>query len=453
MSLTNVMAAHGGTLFSIVSADGVVRASAGFSKTWNSYCASNPLDVHFFLGAASQHPLTTEHLGKPDPALRTGYGFSGANGLVVVDIANGRQFRRIADFSTAGSSATWQELPREDFEVCPQFTLDGWVYPQTIDVVRACPPASAGVLACEEMPIREGTFVYAFADAGGSVVAVTNWGDVLIHRPGEWCRAAYDGQSFACPPADAPPEPPPEARGFQFYSSIKYRGETLLGRWPGGLLYRFDGTRLAPYEGTPPLPAGSVRDAAEAQAMANYCGDLYVGFWPRGSVWVRSLQDGTWSRLGRMFTHPMSQDPGIPYLGSEPDGTAGGFLGQRVNALILQDERLYLTTSNLREWYEDIPAPDFLTKEEVDEYGAIHALHRPGCMTAQLNQRGVGVLHFDIGPSRISIRQGRRLLAEIPNPGYMPAPGDQVVSSLLVFGEPVATSLSYPARTEVTTTR
>lgn len=447
MPLATGMAAHGGTLFSIVSADGGVRATAGFSKTWNSYCASHPLQVHFFLGDAGQFPLTTERLSNPDPALRTAYGFSARNTLIVEDLANGRQFKKVPDPSIAGTDAGWQEVPRDQYVSCPPFTLDGWVYPQTSNVVRGCRHTSDGDLVCDEIAIREGTFTYVFGDAGGSVVAVTNWGDVLIRGPGGWCRAADDGEGFACPPAGAPPAPQPEEpRRFQFYSSIKYRGETLLGRWPGGQLYRFDGRRLAPYEDSPPLPAGGVTDQAEAQSMANYCGDLYVGYWPRGEVWVRGLHDGTWSKLGRMFTHPLPLEPAIPYLGSEPEGTPSAFLGQRITAMVPHGGRLYLTTSNLREWHAQVPAPEFLSPEQIDEYGSVYALHRPGCVTAQLDENGAARLHFDIEPSRIAIRQGRRLLAEIPNPGFVPSPQDQVVGWSPVFGEAVAKVLSDPAR-------
>jgi len=447
MPLATGLAAHGGTLFSIVSADGVVRATAGFSKVWNSYCASHPLKIHFFLGDASKFPLTIERLGNPDPTLRTGYAFTAGNSLIVEDLANGRQFRRISDPLSVGTDATWEEVPPDQYMSCPPFTLDGWVYPQTSNVVRACRLTSRGELDCDEIAIREGTFTYVFGDAGGNVVAVTNWGDVLIHGPEGWCRTADDGEGFACPPAGAPPAPQPEQpRGFQFYSSIKYRGETLLGRWPGGQLYRFDGMRLAPYEDSPPLPAGGVTDQAEAQSMANYCGDLYVGYWPRGAVWVRSLDDGTWSKLGRMFTHPLEAEPSIPYLGSEPEGTPSAFLGQRVTALVLKGERLYLTTSNLREWHAEVPVPEFLSQEQIDEYGAVYALHRPGCVTAQLDEHGGGRLHFDFEPSRISIRQGRRLLAQIPNPGFMPSPQDEIVRWSPVFGEAVATVLSDRAR-------
>jgi hypothetical protein len=443
MPLATGMAAHGGTLFSIVSADGAVRATAGFSKTWNSYCASHPLQVNFFLSDAGQFPLTTERLSKPDPALKTAYAFSAENTLIVVDRANARQFRKASGPSSASADVVWEEVPREQYVNCPPFTLDGWVYPQVGNAVRACRQTGEGDLICDEMAIRDGTFPYVFGDALGNVVTVTNWGDVLIHGPGGWCRAADDGEGFACPPAGAPPAPQPEEpRGFQFYSSIKYRGETLLGRVPEGQLYRFDGMRLALYEDSPPLPAGGNTDAAEAQSMANYCGDLYVGYWPRGEVWVRSLHGGTWSKLGRMFTHPQTPEPAIPYLGNEPEGTPWAFLGQRISSLVLQDERLYLTTSNLSGWHAEAPALEFLSQEQIDEYGAVHALHRPGCVTAQLDEHGGERLYFDFEPSRISIYQGRRLLAEIPNPGFMPSPQDLIVGSSPVFGEAVATVLS-----------
>lgn len=68
-------------------------------------------------------------------------------------------------------------------------------------------------------------------------------------------------------------------RAIQFYSSINYQGRVLLGEWPTGRLYEFDGVELKPSNMTPPEIAklSDKRLGYEAQTMAEYCGICLSG--------------------------------------------------------------------------------------------------------------------------------------------------------------------------------
>lgn len=79
-------------------------------------------------------------------------------------------------------------------------------------------------------------------------------------------------------------------------------------------------------------------------------GDLFVGYWPRGEIWRRHRTTGKWSLAVRLFHHPVSKEPLVPYSNREADGKSWAFYGQRVSALVPFGDSLYAATSNLGGW-------------------------------------------------------------------------------------------------------
>ncbi len=424
--------ARGGTLFTLTDAEGRVRLAAGLPSTWNTYCGSQLGEVHFYVvgeaGSVSWQPIS-----KPDPLMRTAYAFARDGLLHVRDLGNERSYlaRPEAEFEKANP---WQPLSQSMATLCGVFTVGALEYRHEGDEILAC-PAGGHAAACDRIAIHAQTFPYVFAEANGRVLVATNWGDVLIHRAGRgWCRAVLQGHRLACP-VDASLLPILMApTGFQFYSSARFGSRTLLGRWPGGRIYEFDGDAVLPHDDEPMLPDDDVTANAEAQSMALYCGNLYVGYWPRGDLWMRSQADGAWHRAGRAFSHPAAAAPAVPYINNPLPDLDAAFLGQRITSLTPHGDSLYLTTSNLRGWHKFIPAPEFLTVNQVAEYGSVWRLHQPGCATGHLKSAAVVTLQFDISPTEIRIRQDRKTLAVAANPGVMPADSDRMLVGQGVFG-------------------
>lgn len=438
VTLTGAAAAksRGGTLFSILDARGRVRVTAGLPSTWNTYCGSQPGEVHFFVGGQGRQ-AAWEPMTKPDPLMRTAYVFARDGQLHVRDLGNERSYRAQPGTESEKTSA-WQPLPQSLTALCGNFEVGPWQYRQEGDDVVACSSAS-GIAACDRIAVHPQTFPYAYAEAQGRVLVATNWGDVLIHRAGQgWCRTRLDGQQLSCPDDGNLLPIPAAPTGFQFYSSARFDGRTLLGRWPGGGIYEFDGEALVPRADEPPLPHDDVTANAEAQSMAVYCGDLYVGYWPRGELWMRSTSDGAWHYAGRAFTQPAAPQPAIPYFDHTLSGVDAAFFGQRITSLTPYGDSLYLATSNLRGWYKSIPTPGFLTESQASEYGSVWRLRRPGCATAHFKEGASVTLHFDISPTEIRIRQDRMTLAVAGNPGVTPEDGDRLVVGAGVFGVPGA---------------
>lgn len=155
--------------------------------------------------------------------------------------------------------------------------------------------------------------------------------------------------------------------GDPFYSSVLYQGKTLLGEWPTGRLYEFDGERLAPSDLTPPAIASAVpkRLGYEAQSLAEYCGDLFVGYWPRGEIYRYDGRKKAWGLFSRMFSSSPAETF-IPFSDRPRDRLDPSFFGQRVTVLVPFEDSLYAATSNLREWTPEVK-PKFPSPDKVQE--------------------------------------------------------------------------------------
>ena len=331
---------------------------------WQTYCGSEPGREHVWL--ITDGELTVERLPVVSPTFRSGYIFARDGELIAHDLSSREQFR----FDFDANSFT-----HVDAEGCTQFLTSTHLFVQEADQVAACPTAGG---ECKIISIFEGTFPYVFAENNGKVLAATNWGDVVIFDGTDWCRASRSEDTFRC---DSNESMVTEPRRVQFYSSINYMGKTLIGEWPTGRLYEFDGEELRPNDYQPPFVTGE-RLGYEAQSIAEYCGDLFVGYWPEGKIWRRDRSTGIWSMVVRLFSHPADTEPFIPYYDRPADGLPAAFYGQRVTALVPFGDSLYAATSNLGAWpvgYET----EVLTEDEAAEYGMIYRLTIPGCETIE----------------------------------------------------------------------
>lgn len=284
--------------------------------------------------------------------------FSTGSELRLRDLVSGNQWRWDGSQFNAVEPIT-----------CLPFQAYGFSFEQKGGVVDACDDES-----CAAIDIAEGTWPYAFAAANGGVVALTNYGGGLIFRDGRWCRMAKRGDAFECDPNQ---EMVTEPRKIQFYSSVRFEGQTLVGEWPTGRLYEFDGKSLQPIEHQPPF-VSSEPIGYEAQSMAEYCGDLYVGYWPTGEVWRMDAKTREWALAVELFPRAQGTESFIPYLDRPAQTRDAAFYGRRVTALVVHEGSLFMTTSNLRGW-ETGYQPAFMHGSEIERYGATYRLHRPAC--------------------------------------------------------------------------
>lgn len=194
---------------------------------------------------------------------------------------------------------------------------------------------------------------------------------------------------------------------------LNYYDRLLLGHYPSGCLFEYDGQTVKPTENWPPRIPGVAGYAREAQATALYRGDLYATVWPWAELWRYDRNAGQWMAIGRMFTRPPVTDKvGHPF---EAEITAYNAThrtkhvtnewGQRATSLAVADDALYIGTSNkggsLRQ-----PDYTFIDDAALAEYGLVHRLRLPGHLSCQTRWvDGPTEFRFVVADGRMSVSQ------------------------------------------------
>jgi hypothetical protein len=232
---------------------------------------------------------------------------------------------------------------------------------------------------------------YAFGQLGDQVISCSNIGGVYSLRDGQW-RTLVDGSM---------------KYSYQVYAGFTYYDRLLLGQYPTGELFAFDGETVKRIKGWPPVMKGVSGSAREAQTIVLYGGELYVGVWPWGEVWRYHRELGKWDLARRMFTHPALTDATThPYeLECKALGGVENLWGQRVTSMVPLKDSLLISTSakNPLEWE---PKFDFVGNDSWKEYGSVTRMHASGHLSAPVKWTdGSTELRFTLADGVMRVEQ------------------------------------------------
>ena len=244
-----------------------------------------------------------------------------------------------------------------------------------------------------------GETTFCWGQLGPKVLTVSNFGGVYVFDDRAWTIL----------------RPPQKGVSYQVYSTLNYHDRLLLGHYPTGELFEYDGERLKHLEGWPPRIEGVSANTREAQTTAIYGGDLYVGVWPWGELWRYERDERRWTSMGRLFTHPpVTAKVTNPYEAETvvAQGEVLNQWGQRITSMVPLGDSLMISTSakaNCR-WE---PKFDFLDGDKWKEYGRAVRLTVPGNLSASIAWKDTPTeLRFTVKGDRMSIVQDGRMLAE-----------------------------------------
>ena len=306
----------------------------------------------------------------------------------------------------------WNRFEAEDPRV-EQFLAWRW------SPSRAEPLAMADAVA---RPLsKKGEFPYAIGALRDDLIATTNLGTILRLRNGRW-ETLRDPDGSSC----------------QIYAALNLGDSLWLGHYPSGEVWWYDGEKLQPRPGWPPVPEGVSTGAREAQTLTLYGGDAYAGVWPWGELWRMSPPEH-WELVRRMFTQPaLTAETTHPHE-RETIAAGGPVLnqwGQRVTSIVHSETDLFISTSakSSRPWSPEFA---FLDEKSRDEYGRVYRMRRPGQIAAPLRWTdGPTRIRIVLEPDSIVVYQDDRLAgrARRADPKDRPA-ADVLRSSGLVTGE------------------
>lgn len=204
---------------------------------------------------------------------------------------------------------------------------------------------------------------------------------------------------------------------FQIYSMLNYHDDLLMGHYPTGEIFRFDGVGLRRERGWPERMHGVPSAPREAQTLAIYRGNLFVGVWPWGELWRYSPSRQDWRLAARLFREPEPSPLENPWMVESMDaGIVHNLWGQRITSLVPWRGSLYASTSAKLSHPKDA-RPDFLSEEQWKEYGRVWRVDLPGEVTANVPWTGGPVrLDFVIDRSSMRIMLDGRSIASGPLP-------------------------------------
>jgi hypothetical protein len=265
-------------------------------------------------------------------------------------------------------------------------------------------PEPIDVQQADVIPVEPvGATTWAYGHLGDKVLTVSNHGGVFVH----------DGKSWKVLRERVPNV------SYQVYSVVTYYDRLLLGHYPTGEIFEFDGETLTQKEGFPPKLAVVSASARECQTLALYRGELFAGVWPWGEVWRHDADADRWQSLGRLFTHPEAHGRTVhPY---EEDSKRHELVlnqfGQRVTSAVTIGPSLIFSTSakSNAKWEERFA--DFLSDEARKEYGAVLRLTIPGNVSAPMTWKsGPTELRFVVDAGRMTVLQDDTEIgsAEVP---------------------------------------
>ena len=201
---------------------------------------------------------------------------------------------------------------------------------------------------------------------------------------------------------------------YQLYSSVIYRDHLLMGHYPSGRVFEFDGTDIRDVPTSLPAPSAVSKSAREAQTTILYGGEIFAGVWPWGELWRFHPDLRRWEVQQRMFDHPEpSTKVTHPYDEENADGKPRNYWGQRVTSLVSSGSHLFVATSakSPAEW--DSNRAPWLAPDKWKSYGSVYRIAVPGHLSvATIWTEGATTFEFGFAGKQLTVHQDGELLGE-----------------------------------------
>lgn len=262
---------------------------------------------------------------------------------------------------------------------------------------------------------------FSWGQLRNDALTCSNIGGVYVFDGSQW-RTVVDGELET---------------SYQVYSMLNVEDRLLLGQYPTGELFEFNGEAVTQLAGQPPRMDGVSGSSREAQTLAIYGGEVYAGVWPWGELWRYQPDTKAWTFAGRMFEQPAPTDATTHPYENECAALGGvaNLWGQRVTSLVPLGASLYVGTSAKGPWKWE-PKYDFLDGDRWKEYGTVHRLTVPGHISAPTAWTGKPTqLRFILDSRGMRVVQEGRVIGEAEFAGTLPgAAGSAATLSDLTWG-------------------
>lgn len=110
--------------------------------------------------------------------------------------------------------------------------------------------------------------------------------------------------------------------------------------------------------------------------MMEYYGDLYAGFWPTREVYCCDKENRKWHLIHNFFPSSKNENTFYPFSKVNKLTLNARYFGRRITSIVNYDNCLFISTSNLNVSQKTAKKHknSVLTKNQLDEYGAVYKL-------------------------------------------------------------------------------
>ena len=241
-----------------------------------------------------------------------------------------------------------------------------------------------------------GETTFAWGQLDDQIVTGSNIGGFYVFENNQWRMILEPSLEYS----------------YQLYSSLAFHDRLLMGQYPTGRVFAYDGKKITDLKGWPPVPAGVSKSAREAQTTAIYGGDLMVGVWPWGELWRHNPDSHQWNFMRRMFDHPNPSAQIVhPYDAENHDHSPRNLWGQRVTSLVSNGSDLFIATSSKAPFKWEPEKFPFLAPNKWKSYGKVYQLTMAGHLSAPTKwTEGPTTIEFMLNGSELAVLQdGKRL--------------------------------------------
>lgn len=430
-----------GSLFEAVSEDGTLVVGAGFQNLYNTRLRGDRHAVQFFVRpTGGERSFRVEELPRPnnlcgtylsgrDEVVRSTFG-----GLKAWDAAektwrpepevggtqevmrlgagllefgdslvkfNGRTILSppkrgtYQNFFYANGHLCFYRVERGDRGYRPfESDADGFSKLYACPWTPALPEVALSKAIVFRLPVV-GEMTFAWGQLGRQIITGSNIGGFYILEDGRWRKLLEPNLKVS----------------YQLYSTLAFYDRLLMGQYPTGRLFDFDGRAVTDLTGWPPVPPGVSSSAREAQTTAIYGGELLAGVWPWGELWRFNPDSRQWRLMRRMFDHPPTSAAVVhPYDVENRGHPVPNQWGQRVASLVTSGDSLFVSTSAKDPCVWNPEQNPFLAPEKWKSFGAVYRLTMPGHL-------GAATAWTD-GPTKLelTIQDGRMRIAQDGKP-------------------------------------
>lgn len=432
-----------GSLFEATSDDASLVVGAGFQNAYNTRYRADRHAVQFFIRPASgNREMQTEELPRPNNELTGSYLF-GRDGIVystygglktwnstsrtwraaegaggtneTMRVGNGRltfgnsivtfNGRKIIEppdegsyqlFFYANGHLCFYHVNRRDKPYRPYVNdQDGFSRLYACPWTPEQPRVDLSAATTLRLPVV-GETTFAWGQLGRQIVTGSNIGGFYVFENGAWRMLLEPNLGVS----------------YQLYSSLAFHDRLLMGQYPSGRVFEYNGKTITDQKGWPPVLKGVSDRAREAQTSVIYGGDLMVGVWPWGEVWRYNPDSRKWTFMRRMFDHPaLSKQITHPYDVENIDNSPRNLWGQRVTSLVVNDSHIFISTSAKAPYKWKPKEYPFLAPEKWKSYGNVYRATMPGHLAAPTKwTHGPTTIEFIIrGPEIVIHQDGKRL--------------------------------------------